>query len=140
MINLSVKKNRGAEIVSWQPPRGPGDDLLPIGVSVSPLQHQHLLQIITDPHQPKMTSVPHLTTVATSLHPIVALQSADDPLHCPSHPGEEPIPALLSGGHGPIAPSPVDDAAKHSPVAQGRLAGVFGVGPIGKHPRFLPHD
>src|SRR4030043_2313195 len=109
MINLSVKKNCGAETVSWHPLRGPGNDLLPTGFSVDPLQHQHLLQVITNPHQPKMTSVPHLTEVATSPHPIVALQSADDPLHCPSHPGEEPIPALLSGGHGPIAPSPGDD-------------------------------
>ncbi len=122
IITLSVMTNRGAETDSYQPMRYPSDESLPSGASVGPVQHQHLLQVVADPFQPEMTSVSHLTEIATARHPLVALQSANDPLHCPTNAGEEPIPPFLPGGHGPIAPGPVDDAAKHSPAAQPRLA------------------
>ncbi len=137
IITLSVMTNRGAETDSYQPMRYPSDESLPSGASVGPVQHQHLLQVVADPYQPEMTSVSHLTEIATARHPIVALQSANDPLHCPTNAGEEPIPPFLPGGHGPIAPGPVDDAAKHSPAAQPRLAGILGIGPIGKHGGFV---
>ncbi len=132
------------------PREGPGSPfqafLSPSGIPVlksasgGPLQHQHLLQVVAYPFQPEVTSVAHLAHITTSAHPLAALQGADDPLHGPAPPRKEPIPRPLPIGYGSITPGPVDDAAKPAPASQLRVAGIFGIGPIGKHRGFVAHD
>ena len=108
--------------------------------SGGPLQHQHLPQVVAYPLQPEVTSIAHPTHIATSLQPIAALQGTDDPLHGPADSRIKFIPPLLLRRYGAITPGPIDDAAEHSPASQGRLTGIFGVGPIGKHRGFVTTD
>jgi hypothetical protein len=110
------------------------------GGSGSPLQHQHLPQVVAYPLQPEVTSIAHPAHIATSLQPITAFQGADDPLHGPADSHIEFIPLLLLLRYGPITPGPIDDPAEHSPASQGPLAGIFGIGPIGKHRGFVTDD
>src|SRR4030042_2322084 len=108
--------------------------------SVGPLQHQHLFQVVAYPLQPEVTSIAHPTHIATSRHPIVALQSADAPLHGPADPRIEFIPPLLLLRYGAITPGPIDDATAHSPASQSLLAGILGIGPTGKNRGFIADD
>ena len=108
--------------------------------SGGPLQDQHLFQVVAYPLEPEVTSIAHPTHITTSLHPIVAFQSTDDPLHGPANPRVEFIPPLLLLRYGAIAPGPIDDATEHPAAAQRFFAGIFGIGAIGKHCGFVPDD
>ncbi len=75
----------------WGRPRGPFQARFNLSGlahrnrgSGCPLQHQHLPQIVAYPLQPEVTSIAHPTHIATSVHPIAALQGTDDPLHGPA--------------------------------------------------------
>ena len=108
--------------------------------SGGPLQHQHLPQVVAYPLQPEVTSIAHPTHIATSLQPIAALQGTDDPLHGPADSRIEFIPPLLLLRYGAITPGPIDDATEHPPASQRLLAGIFGIGSIGKHRGFVADD
>src|SRR5512137_1409628 len=118
--------------LSGPPPRNSG--------SGSPLQHQHLFQVETYPLKPEVTSIAHPTHITAALHPIVALQSTENPFHGPANPGIEFIPPLLVLSYGSITPGPIDDATEYPPASQRLLAGVLGIGSIGKHRRFIAPD
>ena len=105
-----------------------------------PLQHQHLPQVVAYPLQPEVTSIAHPTHIATSFHPIAAFQGADDPLHGPADSRIEFIAPLLLRRYGAITPGPIDDAAEHSSASQRLLAGIFGIGSIGKDRSFIAPD
>src|SRR3990172_9968092 len=104
-VNYLFERN----LVSGLPPRTRG--------SGGPLQHQHLFQVAAHPFKPEMIVIAHPTEIATSLQPIAAFQSADDPLHGPAHPGVEFIPPLLLLRYGAITPGPIDGAAEHPPAS-----------------------
>ena len=106
--------------------------------SVGPLQHQHLLQVVADPLQ--VTAIAYPTHITTALHPVVAFQGAENPFHGPADPGIEFIPPLLLRRYGAITPGPINDATEHLPAAQRLLAGIFGIGSIGKHRSFIAPD
>src|SRR3989339_1768282 len=108
--------------------------------SGGPLQHQHFSQVVAYPLQPEVTSIAHPTHITTSLHPIMAFQSSDDPLHSPANPRVEFIPPLLLLRYGAITPEPIDDATEHPSASQRLLAGIFGIGSIVKHCGFVAND
>jgi hypothetical protein len=127
--------------------RGPFEALLnPLGILPPKrvlgcsLQHQHLLQVVAHSFEPEMVVVAHPTEIATSLQPIATFQGADDPLYGPTHSRQEFIPFLLLGRNGPMTPGPVDDTAENPPTPQRLLAGIFGIGSIGKHCRLIADD
>src|SRR5665647_3522332 len=128
------------------PGEGPRGPFNPSGASPRksasgcPLQHQHLPQVVAYPLQPEVTSIAHPTHIATSVHPIAALQGTDDPLHGPADSRIKFIPPLLLLRYGTITPGPIDDTTKHPSASQGLLAGIFGIGPIGKHRGFVADD
>jgi len=108
--------------------------------SGGPLQHQHLPQVEAYSLQPEVTSIAHPTHIATSRQPIAALQGTDDPLHGSADSRIEFIPPFLLRRYGAITPGPIDDAAKHPPASQRLLAGIFGIGAIGKYRGFITYD
>jgi hypothetical protein len=127
-------------------PRGPFQALFnlsgppPATGSGGPLQHQHLFQVVAYPLQPEVTSIAHPAHITTALHPIVALQRAENPFHGPADPRIEFIPPLLLLGYGAITPGAINDATEHPPASQRLLAGIFGIGSIGKDRSFIAHD
>ena len=137
---MQLQRSRERPRVPFQALSNPSGASPHKSASGSSLQHQHFLQVVTHPLEPEIIVVAHPTDIATSLHPIMALQSADDPLHGPANPRGKFIPPLLLLRYGAITPGPIDDATEHSPASQRLLAGIFGLGAIGKHRGFVADD
>src|SRR5512135_1673874 len=120
-MNLSESSYRGVgeglrgPLAAFVNPSAP---LLRSGSSGSPLQRQHLSQVVANPLQPKVIVVAPQTQIATSLHPIAAFQGADDPLHGLAHPRKAFIPFLLVTTKRVTTPGPANNAAKTPPASQ----------------------
>ena len=132
-----LEEGRGRPFEALLNPLG---TLPPKRVSGCFLQHQHFLQVVAHSFKPEMIVVAHSSKITASLQPIAAFQGADDPLHGPAHSRQEFIPFLLLGRNGSITPRPVDDTAENPPAPQRLLAGIFGIGSIGKHCGLIADD
>jgi hypothetical protein len=139
-MNLSEFNYRG----NGEGPRGPFKAFTwPLGLpfhnggSVSPLQHQHFSQVVTDSFQPTVIVVAPQAQIATSHQAIATLQGADDPLHGLAHARKAFIPFLLVPTQGVRTPGPAYDAAEHPFASQRRFPGSLGIGGIGKHRRLI---